>query len=179
MPEIRNRYVGGDRLADHICDLMKSQEFRVGRPGPHLLVIQVTSTPFASASSFVKLGNNSTSLGQLLWGLNEFTYVEILGLKLYTKKSWILNSPHTYWGLMIIVILLKTCVSPRETHTHTQQSHFFFFKGLTLVPDPKPWGSGSETLLTEVPCLRCSGSYTCPLGNSSSESRNLVQPLSH
>lgn len=56
IPEIRNRYVWGHCSANHIYDLMKSQEFGVGRPGPHLLVIEVTSTPFASASSFVKRG---------------------------------------------------------------------------------------------------------------------------
>lgn len=78
----------------------------------------------------------------------------------------------TYWALMMMIILLKTCGSQRQTdrYTHTHPSLTFSLPQESYLQSrPKAGDSGSEPMLAKLPYLRCSGSYPSSHGNPSSE----------
>lgn len=94
----------------------------------------------------------------------------IIHQKSFSNNVWDILSGYYVWEM--ISILLKTCASPwqadRQTHTHTLH-HFLCLQSLTLIPGPKPRGSGSERMLAKAPHLRYSACFISPPGNASTE----------
>ena len=62
----------------------------------------------------------------------------------------------------------------KHTRTHTPlRVTFSCLQGFILVPGLKPVDFGSEPMLTKPPCLGCSASFTCPLGNAFTEHQEI------
>lgn len=81
---------------------------------------------------------------------------------------------------MMMIILLKTCGSQRQTdrYTHTHPSLTFSLPQESYLQSrPKAGDSGSEPMLAKLPYLRCSGSYLLPMATHPQSTRELGSAL--